>query len=358
MRVAVVGGGAMGSAAAWRLARRGVDVTCFDRHSPPHDLGSSHGETRIFRTAYMEGEWYVPLLQRSLSLWQELEAETGSELLTLNGALMLGEPSSEAVTGALASAQSHGLDVRLLGTEELGAYPGLVAAPGTVAVLDAAAGFLRPEAAVRAMLSRVQRVERESAVRSLDDLGDFDFVVVAAGAWARGLVPSLPLSVERQVLAWFALEPGANWLTPDRFPVFIFETPDAGDFYGFPTLDGTSLKVARHHHGRATEPDHVDRIVSDADLEPLRHFVAAHLRGVSGRVTRSATCMYTNTPDESFIVDRLPGDPRILVVSACSGHGFKFAPVIGEIVADLVCDGATQDDISHFALSRFAPNAG
>lgn len=355
MHVAVIGAGAMGSATAWRLARRGVDVTCFDRYSPPHAMGSSHGESRIFRTAYMEGEWYVPLLQESLGLWRELEAETGAHLLTLTGALMIGPAAGAAVAGALQSATAHHLDARLLGADELAGFQGIVSGPEDVALLDAQAGFVRPEAAVEAMLSRVPDVRRDSPVLSLDTVLDgFDAVVVAAGPWTSELLPRLPLKVERQVLAWFALEPGADWFTPKRFPVFIRETQDAGDVYGFPTLDGVSIKIARHHYGAATDPDHVERVVLDAELEPLRLFVARHLRGVSDRVTRTVTCMYTNTPDENFIVDRYPDDPRIILISACSGHGFKFAPVIGDIAADLVCEGATRRDISHFALSRFA----
>lgn len=358
MRVAVVGAGVMGAAAGWRLTSRGVDVTCFDRHSPPHAMGSSHGESRIFRTAYMEGEWYVPLLRESLGLWRELEAETSTRLLTLTGALMIGPASSAAVAGALQSATRHGLKARLLSASELAAYRGIAAGPEDVAVLDEQAGFVRPEAAVAAMLSRAGVVERDSPVQSLDSVLDrFDALVVAAGPWTPELLPKLPLQVERQVMAWFALEPGADWFTPDRFPVFIRETHGVGEAYGFPTLDGASVKVARHHHGEATDPAHVNREVGEDDLEPLRRFVTQGLRGVTGRVTRAVTCMYTNTPDEAFIVDRLPGEPRVVVVSACSGHGFKFAPVIGDIAADLVCEGATTRDISRFALSRFASSA-
>ena len=355
MRVAVIGGGAMGAAASWRLAKRGVDVTCFDRHSPPHAMGSSHGESRIFRTAYMEGEWYVPLLQESLGLWRELEAETSTRLLTLTGALMIGPASSTTVAGALQSARQHGLGARLLDAAELSGYRGIVAGPQDVAVLDEQAGFVRPEAAVAAMLSLVPVVERDSPVLSLDAVVDrYDAVVVAAGPWTAELLPHLPLKVERQVLAWFAVEPGADWLTPDRFPVFIRETGDVGDVYGFPTLDGASVKIARHHHGEPTDPAHVNRDIGDEDLAPLRRFVRQDLRGVTDHVTRAVTCMYTNTPDEAFIVGSLPEDSRVVVLSACSGHGFKFAPVIGDIAADLVCDGATRRDISHFALSRFA----
>jgi sarcosine oxidase len=361
----------MGAAAGWRLAVRGAQVVCFDRHSPPHTLGSSHGESRITRTAYFEGPWYVPLLQESFPLWRELEAATGTELLTLTGALMIGPPSAEAVSGALAAAANHGLDVRLLKADELRkTYPGHILGNHDVAVLDAQAGFIRPEAAVAAMIGRIEALGGEirrgvvvSAVNragadAVDIVTDgareaFDAAVIAAGPWTHELVDWLPLSVERQVLAWFALDPKAGWLAPDRFPVFIRQAEGLGDIYGFPTLDGVSVKIARHHQGDATDPEHVQREVKGSELDPLRRYVKTRLRGVTQRVVRTATCMYTNTPDRHFAIGLHPEDPRVTVLSPCSGHGFKFAPVIGDIAADLVSDGRTSRDISRFSLTRF-----
>jgi len=354
--VAVIGGGAMGAAAAWRLTKRGAEVVCFDRFSPPHALGSSHGESRIIRTAYFEGSWYVPLLQEVFPLWRELEAATGADLLTMTGALMLGTPTSEAVSGALSSARAHSLHVELFESEELRRrYPGHVVRDGEVGVLDPQAGFLRSEAAVGAMLTQVPRVERNTAIASVSDVrAEFDAVVVAAGPWMSELIDWIPLAVERQVMTWFAIEPQADWLTPDRFPVFVHQSEEIGDVYGFPTLDGSSVKIARHHEGAPTDPERLHRDVDDKELEPLRHFVRDYVRGVSTRVTRTVACMYTNTPDGHFVIDFAPNDRRVVVVSACSGHGFKFAPVIGDIAADLVIDGGTWRDISRFAAARFA----
>ena len=369
MRVAVVGCGAMGAATGWRLAARGAKVVCFDRHSPPHALGSSHGESRITRTAYFEGPWYVPLLMETFPLWRELERASGRQLLTMTGALMIGPPSSEVVTGALAAATSHGLDARLLEAAELRhRYPAHVAGTGDVAVLDVQAGFLRPEAAVAAMIDRLfalgGEIRRGAVVNAVNSRPDgvevvtdarsetFDAAVIAAGPWTGDLC-ALPLTVERQVLAWFQIEKGVEWLTPDRFPVFFHHT-ELGDMYGFPTLDGASVKIARHHDGETTDPEAVRREVGDADLEPLREFARSYLHGVSANVTRTAVCMYTNTPDGHFVIDLHPDDSRIVVISACSGHGFKFAPVIGDIAADLVSDGRTPRDISRFSAGRFA----
>ena len=373
MRVAVVGCGAVGAATGWRLAARGAEVVCFDRHSPPHTLGSSHGESRITRTVYFEGPWYVPLVVETFPLWRELERISGERLLTMTGALMIGPPSSEVITGALAAATTHGLDARLLDTAELGdRYPAHVAGPGDVAVLDMQAGFVRPEAAVAAMIDRLVALgseirrgvvvnevnSRSDGVEVVTDAGieTFDAAVIAAGPWMRDLY-ALPLTVERQVLAWFQIEKGVEWLTPDRFPVFLHHT-ELGDVYGFPTLDGASVKIARHHDGEPTDPEVVLRDVSDADLEPLRDFARSYLRGVTGNVTRAAVCMYTNTPDRHFVIDLHPDGSRIVVISACSGHGFKFAPVIGDIAADLVRDGRTTRDISRFSAARFAKAAG
>lgn len=346
----------MGAAAAWRLTHRGVDVVCFDRFSPPHTLGSSHGESRIIRTAYFEGPQYVPLVHEAFRLWRELEAQTNSDLLTITGGLMIGTPTSEVVRGALESARMHDLDVDVMDGDVIrDRYPGHVLSEDDVGVLDVQAGFLRPEAAIEAMLSRAGDVRRNTRVSSISDLLDrFDAVVVAAGAWTAELADWLPLRVERQVVGWFAIEDGVNWFTPDRFPVFIRESEATGDVYGLPTLDGVSVKVAVHHDGATIDPDHVKRTADDADLNPLKRYVAHFMSGVSTEVVKSSVCMYTNTPDRHFAIGASPRDPRVVVISACSGHGFKFAPVVGDIAADLVIDRRTDRDISGFSFARFA----
>jgi sarcosine oxidase len=360
----------MGAATGWRLASRGIAATCFDRDSPPHELGSSHGETRITRTAYYEGPWYVPLLQRTFPLWRELERTTGASLLTLNGALMIGLPGAEVVAGAVAAAAEHRLDHRMLSSAEVRSrYPGHVMLDEEVAALDTQAGFVRPDAAIAAMIGRMAALggvlRRDTPVTAVESRRDgvevitqegrqtFDRVVVSAGARMRELIPWLPLTVTRQVLAWLEIERNADWLTPERFPVFFRHASELGDIYGFPTVDGRTVKVARHHGGDTTDADTIRRQVSEADLSPLRAFTARCLRGVTERVARTAVCMYTNTPDGHFIVDFDPADPRIVILSPCSGHGFKFAPVIGDIAADLVTLGGTAHDVAHFSITRF-----
>lgn len=359
MRVAVIGGGVMGAATAWRLAKRGVDVTVFDRHAPPHTHGSSHGESRIIRTAYFEGPWYVPLLHEAFALWRELEGTSRERLLTMTGALMIGDESSEVVVGARTSAREHGLDAEYLDAKAFRRrFPGHLVRDDDVAVLDHQAGVLNPEGAVSAMLGQAPRIETSTEVRSVAELRSrFDAVVVAAGPWTPELLPWLPLRVERQVHGWFSIARDAEasgWFAPDRFPAFVRQSKERGFMYGIPSLDGKTIKVGRHHDGEITTPGTIRRTVDERDLDPLRLLTATYLRGVSGHVTRTLTCMYTNTPDNHFVIDLAPGDDRVVVISACSGHGFKFGPVVGDIAADLVIDGGTSRDIAHFSARRFA----
>ena len=356
MKVAVIGGGVMGAATAWRLAHRGVDVVVYDRHSPPHPFGSSHGESRIIRTAYFEGPWYVPLLHEAFALWRELEATSDKHILTMTGALMIGDPSSEVVAGARASAREHGLDAEYLETDAFRArFPGHVVRDGDVAVLDHQAGVLNPESAVSAMLALAPKVSRETEVKSIAEIRQrFDAVVIAAGPWTPELVDWIPLRVERQVHGWFSIGREADWFAPNRFPAFVRKSPERGFMYGIPSLDGKTVKIGRHHDGEFTTPNTIRRRVDERDLDPLRLLAATYLRGVSGHVTRTLTCMYTNTPDNHFVIDFSPEDERVVVISACSGHGFKFGPIVGDIAADLIIEGGTRRDISQFSARRFA----
>ena len=354
--VAIIGMGAMGSLSAWRLAARGARVIAFERFRPGHDRGSSHGDTRIFRTAYFESPDYVPLLKRAGQLWRELETETGTELLTMTGGLAIGDPESELVTGVLASAVQHDLPHRVLSAaqmESLYAQHRLEA--GEVAVREDEAGFLRPERAVAAAAARAEalgaRVMVETEVRSIEasstgvvvesSRGRFaaERALVAAGPWTAKLLHwlGLPLKVERQVQAWLAVDDPTAF-SPTRFPIFIREIEGGRFRYGFPTTDRRSIKLAVHHEGTESDPDTIDREVADRDLEPLRAFAREMLRDVSDRVADACACMYTNTPDERFIAISPAEMPAVTVLSACSGHGFKFASVIGELMADAILD--------------------
>jgi sarcosine oxidase len=368
----VIGLGAMGSAAVGSLARRGCKVIGIERFEPGHDRGSSHGATRIIRQGYFEHPSYVPLVRAAYPLWRELAAETGEPLITVTAILEIGAPESELVAGTLAASRAHGLAHDVLDARELRRRFPLFEVPDHyVAVLQPDGGFLRAEPAVRAMLARARAAGAElrtgetvhaiephgTGVRVVTARGVIDAgrAVVTAGPWVKALLPNLPVAIRvtRQVLAWFAPREPARF-AKERFPVFLLQNAD-GMFYGFPD-DGTgSVKVAKHHHAdEIVDPERCDRAVSAADEAMIRSCLAAHLPAADGPRVAATTCLYTMTPDGDFIIDRMPGHEAVIVASPCSGHGFKFAPVIGEIIADLATRGATGHDISRFAIGRFA----
>ena len=370
--VIVVGTGTMGSMALWRLARRGVRAVGLEQFAPGHDRGSGHGESRMTRTAYFEGPEYVPLVQAALPLWRELEAEADVELLTMTGGLMIGRPDCELVAGALRSARAHGLACELLGPADTAArFPQHRLAADEVALWEEGAGVLRPERAIRAAAERAVALGAElltgtrvTAIEASADgvtvrAGDAAYrarhAIVCAGSWAGRLLPDLglPLAVERQVMTWFpAVDPSA--FAPDRFPVFVHDR-EGRVGYGLPSLDGATVKVAIHHGGRPADPDAPDRTITEADVAPAAAFVEEALRGLAPLPSRAVVCMYTNTPDLHFVVGR-PGPASLTLVAACSGHGFKFAPVMGEIAADLALQGRTAHDIAGFSPQRSLPS--
>jgi sarcosine oxidase len=370
--VVVIGLGAMGSAAVASLAARGCRVVGIDKYAPGHDRGSSHGATRIIRLGYFEHPAYVPLLRAAYPLWRELAAKSGLPLVNITGIVEIGAPDSALVAGTLRASRLHGLAHDVLDAAALmRRFPAFRVPSGYVGVFQPDGGFLRAEPAIRAQLAlardagaqlrvgeEVVAVEpRGAGVRVVTPSGAIEAgcAVVAAGPWVKSVLPSLPapIRVTRQVLAWFAPRDRAMFAS-DRFPVFLLQNAD-GIFYGFPD-DGTgSVKVAKHHHAdESVDPDCCDRDVSSADETTIRTVLAAHLPAADGRRLAATTCLYTMTPDGDFILDRLPGHQAIIVASPCSGHGFKFAPVIGEILADLAVSGSTSHDISRFGLTRFA----
>jgi sarcosine oxidase len=369
--VAVVGLGAMGSAALWQLAARGIPAIGFEQFEPGHDRGSSHGESRIIRTAYFEGEQYVPLAHRAFALWERLERETGAELLTRTGGLMIGRPDSEVVAGTRHSVDTHHLAHETLGAEALKRrYPQHRLDAEEVAILEEPAGVLRPERAVRAMVRRaaelgvevrtgvvVDQIEESDegvTVVAGGETHSMDRAVVAVGPWLPAFLPQLGrhLTVTRQIMAWFPV-PDPDPFIPARFPIFIHDV-DGHQAYGFPALDGKTVKVAIHREGAATEVSSVDRSIHPADVAPLRAFVERRLAGVSPEPVRAKVCLYTNTPDGHFVIGRVGARGRVVVLGGFSGHGFKFAPVIGEIAADLATTGETGHPIAMFDPHRFS----
>jgi sarcosine oxidase len=373
----ILGLGGMGSAAACHLAARGQRVLGLDRFAPPHDHGSSHGQSRVIRQAYYEDPAYVPLLLRAYELWRQLERDSGKSLLTITGGLMLGTRDSGVVAGSLRSAREHSLPHEMLDAAEIRSrFPQFTPEPDTVALFEKNAGALRPEEAVRAHLDLAARsgailrfneevthweisggTVRVTTARGNYEAGQF---VIAAGPWLGQVLPklALPLRVERQVQFWFEPGAGIESFLPDRFPIWIWETKDGAHPYGLPALDGASggVKISLHHGGKnpICTPDTIDRTVSEEEIALARQSIATRLPALNDRFLRAASCMYTNTPDEHFIIDRHPEHSQVLIISPCSGHGFKFCPVVGEIVADLIVRNETQHDISPFRLKRNA----
>jgi sarcosine oxidase len=377
--VIVAGLGGMGSAAAYHLAGRGKRVLGLERFAPAHDRGSSHGQSRIIRQAYFEDPSYVPLLLRAYELWGQLEGETGEDLMTLTGGLMIGPPESRLFTGSKATADEYGLPYEVLDAAELKRrYPVFEPTEGTVALFEEKAGFVRPEAAVGAHLKRAAAMGADlrfgeeiltweptaSGVRVETASGAYEAegLVVTAGAWAPKLLADLglPLEVTRQVLFW--LDPGGG-LEPflaERFPIFIWEPEDGNTFYSIPAHDGPDggVKVAFFRaDGTPADPDAVDREVHDHEVDFIRSYLARYVPALDGGLLYAKTCMYTNTPDEHFVISTHPDHPQVAIAAGFSGHGFKFCGVVGEILADLATEGDTDHPIDLFSPTRLATGA-
>jgi sarcosine oxidase len=382
--VAVVGLGAAGAAALYQFARRGIRVVGIDRFSPPHVYGSTHGDTRITREAIGEGEAYTPLVQRSHAIWRELEAETGEDLLTQCGGLIVedagggaaGHHRHEFLASTIACAHRYGIAHELLSAADIRErFPQFGVDGSESAYYEPSAGFVRPERCVGAQLTvaarlgadirrdeRVLGLERSrSGVHVRTDRGTLDAerVVLAVGPWVHDFIGADRLqlfNVYRQVLNWFELRPDAVDHTPGAMPVFIWGLKDGNAFYGFPAIDGTrEIKVADE---KLDSPTSADAASLDVDPDEPRAVYDSMLRsrlpGLSSRCVRAARCLYTVTPDANFVIDEHPDLEGVLLVSPCSGHGFKHSAGLGEAIAQRVTTGSSDVDLSPFRLDRFA----
>lgn len=373
--VIVIGLGGMGSAAAYQLAKRGQRVLGLERHTPAHNHGSSHGRSRIIRQAYFEGAAYVPLLLRAYELWHELEHDSGAHLLTITGGLMIGEPDHVTVAGALHSAQEHGLEYELLDAHTLQQrYPMLRPLPSTVALYERNAGTVLPEASIVAhqrgavahgaalhfLEPALAWQASDGGVQVTTAQGSYTAarLIIAPGAWAPQLMAdlALPLVVERQVLYWFAPHSGFEAYQAGRFPIFIWEIEDGMQFYGFPAESSPphGVKAAFFRKGAATTPEAIDRTVHADEIAAIRATLARFIPDLNGALVDAQTCMYTTTPDEHFIIAPHPCHANVILASPCSGHGYKFASVIGEVLADLAITGATRHPIALFDPARLS----
>ncbi len=368
--VIVIGLGAVGSATLLALARRGIRCVGIDRFDPPHDRGSSHGLSRLIRLCYFEHPDYVPLLHESYRLWHELQDGTKSPVFRITGGLYIGAPDDPFVKGSLLSATTHGLDHELLdATSVARRFPQFTLSNGEVAFFEPTTGVLFPENAITANLAQagalgarthtneavmrwnatVTGVEVHTTQRSLRAHS----LVLCAGAWMSQLLPGLKstLTVTRQVLAWFRPAMPDALLTP-AMPAWAISEPDGSAHYGFPMFPaaaadqsppgGRGFKVALHRLGEPADPDVVDRQVRDDEIASLARFLISRIpAAATGDLLDAKVCLYTSTPDQHFLIDRHPDHPNVVVVSACSGHGFKLSPVMGAAAADLATQGTS-----------------
>jgi sarcosine oxidase len=374
--VIVVGLGGMGTAAAAELARRGRRVLGIEQFSPAHDRGSSHGHTRVIRTAYFEHPAYVPLVRRSFRLWYELEQRTGKHLLTECPCLSIGRPGGELIDGVRAAAKEHGLCIEELDPAGLARRFPLFRFDETyVGLLERDAGFLNVERCVKAAavdaiangaklrwnepVRQWQATDAGVTVRTDEDTYHAGSLVITAGAWVTRLLGELgaKLTIMRQVPVWIA-PPDPRPFARDRFPIFLADTPE-GTYYGLPAIDPRGLKVARHYGANELRgPEAVDRTVRDADVAPIRDFLRTYLPAANGPRRDASVCLYTLTPDRHFIIDRHPEYSRVAIAAGFSGHGFKFAPVVGELLAELVDTGVTNGRTELFRISRLTDKGG
>lgn len=367
--IIVIGLGANGSSALWHLSTTGKKVLGIDRFQPPHQKGSSHGESRIIRQAYHEGPYYVPLVKAAYPIWAELEKAAGKPLFQRTGGLLLGAPDSKVVHGARLSAETHDIPFEWLDAPAIRRrFPAFKPTPSTVGILEKEAGILYPEECIRAFLQ--QAAQKGAAIHFNEPVTNINpgnnlitvttatasyqtqKLIVTAGAWLNTLLPELhlPLSIHRQPLFWFRNE--NDNFRPQKMPIFIWEYEKEKMFYGFPDL-GKGTKLAPHHGGRPITPDALENDITSAEIDAIALLAKQYL-DFDPVFDHATTCMYTNTPDEDFIIDLHPHHPNIVVASPCSGHGFKFSSLTGKILAALATDGKALPGLSPFSLDRLA----
>ncbi len=370
--VIVSGLGANGSSAVYHLSKTGCKVLGIDRFTPPHTHGSSHGQSRIIRQAYHENPLYVPLVKEAYNLWYEIEKTPGKKLFLKTGGLMLGNADSAVIKGARLSAETHDIPFEYLDNTSIkNRFPAFLPSDETVGVLEKDAGILFPEACIQTYLEEAQKndatlhynerviriVPNENFIEIITDKATYYTakLIITAGAWLNELMPDLhlPLTIERQVLYWFTNmnENLQQKLLPANLPVYIWEYLPGKMFYGFPDL-GDGIKIAFHHAGKSITPETPTQAVSEDEINSIIEIAEKYLN-IEAKFNYSATCMYTNTADENFIIDFHPQHKNIIIASPCSGHGFKFASLTGQILSKMATGRNILFDLSPFRISRF-----
>jgi sarcosine oxidase len=377
----VLGLGAMGSATLYQLAKRGIKVLGIDRYAPPHKYGSTHGDTRITRQAIGEGEAYTPLALRSYEIFRDLESQTGSDLLTVTGGLII---SSHAKTSTLhvpgffdktiAAAKKFNIRHDMMDSADMRKrFPQFNVRNDERGYFEYEAGFLRPENCVGtqldlalktgAQINRDEQVlsfsEKEGGVCVKTDRAEYSGakLIVTAGPWVHSFVPEElkeRFRILRQVLYWFDVAVPVAKYEPEKFPVFIWELQGKPQgIYGFPAIDGQNggLKIATEQYANVTLPDNYNRVVSDKETsEMFADYVGPQFQELSSKCVKSATCLYTVTPDANFVIDFLPGSQNVILASPCSGHGFKHSAAVGEAISEMTIDGKSSLNLESFGL--------
>jgi sarcosine oxidase len=365
----VIGGGTMGTAAAWELGKRGRRALVLEQFSIPHTLGAHGGKTRVIRHAYAESPDYVPLVRRADDLWQELEAATDRQILVRCGGLELAAPGYGHAARARTAAVEHGIDHEWLSpTDVHRRWPGVTIPDDWDALYSAEAGFLLTEPAIESMANEARRLGVEIhqgepvigwrldgdgvRVETGAQVYRADRLIIAAGAWSSRLLGDLgiPLEVRRKTLFWLSVADATPY-RPESLPVFISDSLH-GEIYGFPVFDHAGLKIANHAGGDPTSPDAVDRSIRPGEEQNVVDLARLLFRGIGPGIVDSTVCLYTVTPDADFVLDRHPVSAQVAIGAGFSGHGFKFAPAIGELLVDLAFDSGSQP-LPRLALARF-----
>jgi len=368
--VIIIGLGAMGSATSMFLSHNGIKVIGFDSYSPPHEFGSSLGHTRVIREAYHEGTTYVPIVQRAYEIWFEMNENSKVPIIETYGGLLIG-PKTGDIENALKSANKYDIPIKKMTTDEISQKFSVLNPPKEyIGLLESRGGAVFVENSINHMLNtalnngsihkyneRVVRWSKKSNYYLVEtNLGNYkaEKLVFSSGAWITKLIPTLklPIKIERQVLFWFS--PRKN---PDKFK--SINMPNSGwdldnglSFYTMPNLENRGFKVAMHHNGEFVDPDTLIRESNDSDLKMVRDFLEEYIPDGNGELIDSKVCMYTDTPDQDFLIDSHPDDENIIICSPCSGHGFKFTPAIGEICSSLIINNSTNFDLDKFSLER------
>lgn len=372
----VVGLGAMGSAAAYHLAGRNRAVLGLEAFGPAHDRGSSHGESRIIRQAYFENPAYVPIVLRAHELWDQLQKESGKELLSITGGLAIGPEHGDLVSGCLQSARAYDLPHELLDSSRMRSrFPQFFLAREEIAFYEKLAGFLRPEECIRQHLrgasERGASLHFEEPIVSWSASSKGEGVtvhthrqsysatslVLSVGPWFAQVAPAvfMPVVVTRHAMFWLRPLQRVSAFDKGVFPIFLWKPEEGPLFYGFPrTSEATDPKVAIHSGMEKCAPSSIDRVIHPGDEAAIRSAIRERIPALNGEITHASTCMYTMTPDEHFIIDRHPDFPQVVIAAGFSGHGFKFSSVVGEILCDLATARSTSFDLTLFSGARFS----